>query len=242
MPGFFNDVRDTLVPIRGSRDGPLPPMLVGMTMVTGLVDAFSYLTLGHVFVANMTGNVLFIAFALAGVHGFSVVSSLLGLGTFFLGSFISGRLCSRLKDRGRMVSTSAGIHALLLCLTISLTILSGSALSQAATYALIITLATSMGLMNGVARKLAVPDLTTTVLTQTIAGLGADSRFSGGTGARAGRRLTSIAAMFLGALISALLILHVSMVYPLVVALAIMGTVAIAARLLSRTPSAWTPP
>ena len=217
-------------------------MLVGMTMVTGLVDTFSYLALGHVFVANMTGNVVFIAFALVGVHGFSVVSSLLAVGAFLLGSFASGKLRSCLKDRGRLVSTSAGLHALLLCLAILLTVLSGTALPQVVTYALIITLATSMGLMNGVARRLAVPDLTTTVLTQLLAGLGADNRLAGGTGARAGRRLTAVAAMFLGALIGAVLILRVSMVYPLVIALSIIGTVAISARLLSRTPSAWTSP
>jgi uncharacterized membrane protein YoaK (UPF0700 family) len=41
--------------------GPLPVLLVCLTVVTGLVDAFSYLSLGHVFVANMTGNVVFSA-------------------------------------------------------------------------------------------------------------------------------------------------------------------------------------
>ena len=38
--------------------GPLPVLLVCLTVVTSLVDAFSYLRLGHVFVANMTGNVV----------------------------------------------------------------------------------------------------------------------------------------------------------------------------------------
>jgi uncharacterized membrane protein YoaK (UPF0700 family) len=47
--------------------GPLPVLLVCLTVVTGLVDAFSYLSLGHVFVANMTGNVVFLGFGLAGV-------------------------------------------------------------------------------------------------------------------------------------------------------------------------------
>ncbi len=51
-----------------------------MTLVTGLVDAFSYLVLGHVFVANMTGNVVFLAFALAGAAGFSIPASLVALG------------------------------------------------------------------------------------------------------------------------------------------------------------------
>ncbi len=55
-----------IIPGRGGEHGPLPPLLVAMTVVTGLVDAFSYLVLGQVFVANMTGNVAFPAFAPAG--------------------------------------------------------------------------------------------------------------------------------------------------------------------------------
>ena len=59
--------------------GPLPVFLVCLTVVTGLVDAFSYLSLGHVFVANMTGNVVFLGFALAGVGEISIVASLLAV-------------------------------------------------------------------------------------------------------------------------------------------------------------------
>jgi uncharacterized membrane protein YoaK (UPF0700 family) len=66
MNDFLTDARLTLAPPRGDKEGLLPPLLVALTAVTGLVDAFSYLVLGHVFVANMTGNVVFFAFALAG--------------------------------------------------------------------------------------------------------------------------------------------------------------------------------
>jgi hypothetical protein len=51
------DVVRTVWPERGDEHGPLAPMLVALTLVTGLVDAVSYIKLGHVFVANMTGNV-----------------------------------------------------------------------------------------------------------------------------------------------------------------------------------------
>jgi hypothetical protein len=40
--------------------GPLPPLLLTLTVVTGVVDAVSILRLGRVFVANMTGNVVFL--------------------------------------------------------------------------------------------------------------------------------------------------------------------------------------
>ena len=75
MKAFFNGIRETVAPRPGERHGPLPPLLLGLTAVTGLVDAFSYLVLGHVFVANMTGNVLFLGFALAGAPGFSIGAS-----------------------------------------------------------------------------------------------------------------------------------------------------------------------
>ena len=55
-----------MVPAADDPHGPLPPLLLALTVVTGLVDSFSYLVLGHVFVANMTGNVVFLGFALAG--------------------------------------------------------------------------------------------------------------------------------------------------------------------------------
>ena len=48
---------------RDPRHGPLPLLLMLLTTVTGLVDAVSYLALNHVFVANMTGNVVFLGFA-----------------------------------------------------------------------------------------------------------------------------------------------------------------------------------
>ena len=57
------------------RQGPLPVLLIGLTVVTGLVDAFSYLSLGHVFVANMTGNVVFLGFGLAGPFSSAVLGS-----------------------------------------------------------------------------------------------------------------------------------------------------------------------
>ena len=92
-------------------------------------------------------------------------------------------------------------------------------------YALIVVLSAAMGAQNATARKLAVPDLTTTVLTLTITGVAADSPVAGATGAHAARRLISVAAMLLGALLGALLVIHVHIVWPLVIALLILVAV-----------------
>src|SRR5947199_10389781 len=114
MTTFFTEVRQTLVPRNEVKHGPLPPLLVAMTLVTGLVDAFSYLVLGHVFVANMTGNVVFLAFALAGATGFSLPASLLALATFALGAFVGGHLIARLGGHcGHLLTVASTVEAVL---------------------------------------------------------------------------------------------------------------------------------
>src|ERR1700687_4499182 len=70
----------------------LPYALLGMTAVTGLVDAVSFLSLGHVFTANMTGNIVFLAFATAHVPGVSIARSLTDLLAFLVGAILGGRV------------------------------------------------------------------------------------------------------------------------------------------------------
>ena len=240
MNTFFTEVRQTLVPRGEVKHGPLPPLLIALTLVTGLVDAFSYLVLGHVFVANMTGNVVFLAFALAGASGFSILASLVALGAFVLGSFGGGLLGSRLgKHRGRLLSIATALQMLFLGFSAVLAALAKTPLPAGYSYGLIIVLGIAMGLQNTTARKLAVPDLTTTVLTLTIVGIAADSHLVGESGSRAGRRVIAVAAMLVGALVGSLLILRVSIVSPLVIAFIVMAIVSMTARVLSSTDPAW---
>jgi uncharacterized membrane protein YoaK (UPF0700 family) len=228
MRDFLTDVRLTLAPPRGDKEGLLPPLLVALTAVTGLVDAFSYLVLGHVFVANMTGNVVFFAFALAGVRGFSATASVAAIGCFVLGALVAGRLGRSLAGRRELLlGVTAGIQAIIVAETVTMTALSPSPMPAGLRYALIVSLSLTMGAQNATARKLAVTDLTTTVLTLTLTGMAADSPLAGATGARLARRLISVTAMFLGALAGAVLVLHVHIVYPLVIALVILAAVAV---------------
>jgi uncharacterized membrane protein YoaK (UPF0700 family) len=196
--------------------------------------------LGHVFVANTTGNVVFLAFALAGAPGFSILASLVALGAFVLGSLGGGLLGSRLgQHRGHLLSVAAALQALLLATGVVLAALTGDLVSPGISYGLIVVLGVAMGLQNATARKLAVPDLTTTVLTLTIVGMAADSHLVGGSGSKAGRRLIAVGAMFVGALVGGLLILHVSNALPLVIAFIIIATIAATTRLLSKTDADW---
>jgi uncharacterized membrane protein YoaK (UPF0700 family) len=240
LTAFWADARQTVVPPRDSKDGLLPPLLVALTVVTGLVDAFSYLQLGHVFVANQTGNVVFLAFALAGAGGFSVPASVSAIACFAVGALAAGRLGRVLAGRRELLlGVTAAVQAVLLAAAVIMAALTAVPVPAGLRYALIVMLAAAMGAQNATARKLAVADLTTTVLTLTITGIAADSALAGAVGARAARRLISVAAMLLGALAGALLVLHVHIVYPLVIALLILVAVALTAPI--RTQSAERP-
>lgn len=197
---------ETLVPPRNSRDGPLPRLLVLLTVVTGLVDAFSYLELGRVFVANMTGNVVFLAFAAGGAPGFLWWASLLAIFTFMAGAFVGGRIAhSHHTHRGRHLLFAAAIQAALVVASFIVAEVLTAPYDNVALVILIVLLGVGMGLHNATARALAVPDMTTTVLTLTITGITADTSAAGGSGSKLGRRLIAIASMFVGALIGALL-------------------------------------
>ena len=104
----------------------------------------------------------------------------------------------------------------------------------------LIVLATAMGAQNATARKLAVPDLTTTVLTLTLTGLVADARH--GLNATVIRRLLAVATMLGGAVVGALLVLDVSPVADLATTTAVLAAVVITAATLNRTSRAWHRP
>lgn len=254
--------------IADPRFGPLPGLLLVLTAVTGVVDAISILALGRVFVANMTGNVVFAGFAITGAPGFSLSASLFALAGFLVGAALGGAMITRAgQDRGALLRTGAVAEAALAAVALVLAATSGApgvshgtisvstgaisngAFGPAVTDALAAVLALAMGIQNAVARKLAVPDMTTTVLTMTLTGLGADLRavLRGGEGHAAAktalaRRLLSIATMLAGAVASAALTLYVSPVSAAALALALLAAVAAGAVAAASRPAPWRTP
>jgi uncharacterized membrane protein YoaK (UPF0700 family) len=237
----LRDVAETLKPPAGDRHGPLVPMMVALTLVTGLVDAVSYLKLGHVFVANMTGNVVFLGFALAGAGGLSVTASLLALTCFLLGALGGGVITARnISHRARMLRAANIAQVSLMATALVLALLAREPFASDVRYALIVLLALAMGVQNAAALRLAVPDLTTTVLTRTLTGLASESALAGGGGSKLGRRSIAVSAMLLGALIGATLSLHVAVATALALALALACAVGLAAHARSSSDAPWT--
>src|ERR1700739_3686378 len=78
---------------------PLSLTLLALTFSTGTVDAVSYLGLGHVFTANMTGNIVLLGFGIAGAGRLPVLSPLVSLAAFMLGAAAGGALTRRVQNR-----------------------------------------------------------------------------------------------------------------------------------------------
>jgi uncharacterized membrane protein YoaK (UPF0700 family) len=84
-------VRALPLAFRDETHGPLPALLLALTVLAGVVDAISILRLGNVFVAMITGDLVFIGLALAGAKGFAVAASALAFGGFVVGVLIGRR-------------------------------------------------------------------------------------------------------------------------------------------------------
>ena len=222
--------------------GQLPLLLLLLTVVTGVVDAVSFLKLGNVFVANMTGNVVFAGFAVAGVKAFWTPASFIAIAAFLAGAAAGGRLSSLMgADRVRHMAIATLIEAVF----VGGAVVVATALDpngETVRYVLIVLLALTMGIQNATAIHFRIPNLTTTVLTLTLTGLAADSRFAGGTQSQIGRKLAAVGAMFLGATLGAILISRYGLGAGLASALALLVMVGIIAHQLSSSSADWAKP
>ncbi|WP_030325597.1 YoaK family protein [Streptomyces sp. NRRL B-3229] len=201
-------------------------VLLGLTVVSGLIDAVSYLGLEHVFTANMTGNVVVLGFAAAGAPGFSVAHTLTSLGSFVVGAMAGGRVAVRLGSGSRRTWARLTLAVEAVLLGVSAVVAVAAPGATATAYTLIAVTAFAMGLRNATVRRLGIPDLTTTVLTMTLTGLAADSRAGGGPGTRSPRRTASVVAMVAGAGAGAWLELHHGLALPLAIAAGLVAVLA----------------
>jgi len=177
--------------------------LVLLTGVTGLVDAASFLGLGHVFTGNMTGNVLLLGFTMGGAHNVSVTAGLVALTAFLAGATCGGRLLRRAARR--KLETVLVLELVLLLAAAGVAALTAKQAGTAGT-ALLVLLAMPMGLQSAAARQLAIPNLTTVVLTSLLTAVVVDASIAPGTSPHRTREVAAVLAMVLGAIAGALLI------------------------------------
>ena len=178
--------------------------LLLLTFATGLADSISILVLGHVFVANMTGNVIFFGFWLAPKTNIDLTAVMVALPTFVCTTIVSGRVSRYFGDRTRQWITTILMTEVVLLVALSL--LGGTGVlhyHDNRKLIIIAVLAVTFGLQHSSARQFGIQELSTTVLTSTIVSLGLDSHLAGGTGAREKLRLGVVFTMCVGAFVGA---------------------------------------
>jgi uncharacterized membrane protein YoaK (UPF0700 family) len=227
--------------VRHPVHGPLPALLLVLSAVAGIIDAVSLLTLGRVFVANMTGNILVLGLALAGVPGIVKETSLVALAAFMIGAFVGGRMIIRFGGhRGKLMIRMVGLQLVFMAVAIPVAIPLTEPQASLVAIAVAALLAIAMGIQNAAVRSLKVPDITTTVVTMAVTGLIADAH--GGGGEPLARRALAVLALFAGAAVGALLVLHVGAPWALAAAALLVGVVVVTAVRTSRTPAPWHAP
>ncbi|MFH5184376.1 YoaK family protein [Paenibacillus sp. TAB 01] len=144
-------------------------ILLLLCFVSGIVDVIGYQGLGHVFTANMTGNIVLMGMAIGQAEGLAVLRTLVALAGFIAGTAIAAVMIGAGKEKlfwPKPVTAALSAEAFFLLLFAI-----GSMLHPAnySVYFLIIVLSTAMGMQTTAARRLGIAGISTTVLTNNLA-------------------------------------------------------------------------
>jgi uncharacterized membrane protein YoaK (UPF0700 family) len=190
-------------------DGWLIGALCLLTSATGVLDATSFLDLGRTFTANMTGNVLLLAFSLTGTAlggGSDSQGFVIALVGFVIGATVGAAAAGR---RGRPAHLHLGLVLELVAVAVAFVVaVTGSVQSTDRRDVVVGLLAFAMGTQNAVVRRMALSEANTTVLTTSLGSLAADIVAIGGRPPRAGRRVATVSCIFAGAVVGAVLQRH----------------------------------
>jgi uncharacterized membrane protein YoaK (UPF0700 family) len=151
-------------------------MLLMLTFAAGSVDAISYLGLGHVFTAMMTGNTVLLGLALAQGEALAALRSILALIGFAIGVFVGAVIVERESEPAEWpgaVTRALAFEAAIVALFAVMSTL-GDGTRTGVIYLLIILLAFAMGIQSAAVRRLGVPGIATTYITGTLTSLMVD--------------------------------------------------------------------
>ena len=182
-------------------------LLLTLTFAAGSVDALSYLGLSRVFTANMTGNAVLLGLAISQTQELQVAHSSAAIVGFVLGVILGARLVGSGRERivwSRRISAAVGVECALLLVFALGWWLSGPSAAGAGLAGLIVLAGLAMGIQSAIARRLAVPGVSTTFVTGTITALLTElTAVSGATGDRR-RMAAAISALVAGAVVGGL--------------------------------------
>jgi uncharacterized membrane protein YoaK (UPF0700 family) len=225
---------------RDPAHGPLAGILSILTVIAGLVDATSLLRLDRVFVANVTGSVIFIGLALVGARGFSLAAPLIALASFLIGAGIGVRVFARhVMHRGRS-AYAACLAQFTDLLVASVIVLFDHHPTEPVRLALVGILALGMGAKSALVRSVNVPGLTTAVVTTTLTGLASEGATGSWRSTAFAVRLFATSALLVGAIIGGALVVFVERWTGLAAADILALAAVIWARSAAQSDESWT--
>lgn len=200
----------TSPPADARRDFNFVAALVILSVSTGILDAVSYLALDQVFTGNMTGNVLFLGFAFAGLEQLPVLNLLVALLAFFVGAIVAAGVL-RLSSTPRRVPLAtiwmmAG--GTILTLTVGVVWGLSGALDKLGLVVVTGVLAFALGAQSSSLKPVGIKDISTVVVTMTMVNLAGDGWLAGKKDPHWLRKVLAIAAMGAGAYLGAVLVFH----------------------------------
>jgi uncharacterized membrane protein YoaK (UPF0700 family) len=228
--------------VNDEHQGPLPGILTILTLVAGVADATTILRLDHVFVANITGNIIFVGLALVGVRGYSITAPLIVFASFVAGAAAGGAVTPRpLTNRGRAAHLAVLVQ--LFDLAVAMAIV--AAIPHPGTWVrdvLLIVLALGMGAKSAIARAISVPGLTTAVFTTTVTGLAADAVKGDWRRVSFSVRIVAGMALLVGAMAGAVLALDTYLWCSFALATALLAGTARWSKNASSSTAPWNAP
>lgn len=208
-------------------------MLVALTFGTGVIDVASYLGLGQIFTANMTGNTIFLAIAIGRGNVVTGARSAMALAMFGTGAFLGGRYLGTAPAGASWTSRvtwTLWVETGFLAVFSVLWLIVGWQAGGLAVLALISVCSVGMGLQSSAGRNLAVPGMTTNVLTMAFTGLMAELTALGVSGSHARKWAAVILSMASGAVLGAWLFVHDPQILPFPTLLILLGVCILASR------------
>lgn len=211
-------------------------LLLTLTAAAGSADAVSYLGLGRVFTANMTGNLVLLGVAIGQGQLAGSLRSVIAFAGFGIGVLVGARATARSKGDAVWPPSATLVLVVELGLFVAFAAgweIAGNRPAALALDVLIALSAGAMGMQTAAARRLSVAGVTTTFVTGTLTSLIAELASVGPDWARSTRWAATLACIVIGAAASAALFVAWRPGAPLV-AMLLVGIVTVLAIWLTR--------
>src|SRR6266403_1313916 len=205
-------------------------LLNALAVSSGAVDAISFLALGKVFSAFMTGNIAFLGLRVAGASAPGGVAIVVSMVAFAVGVYLSTRIVKPSEGSGmwpQRVTVALGVSLIAHAAFLAVWFASNGQPSIDVAHILLGSWGFAMGMQSAAVRTLHVDGVFTTAATATIIFLSGDlANWSATTGER--RRLAGVlVSLFVGATAGGLLLVHAPIyapVLPAVITIAVVVT------------------